>query len=132
MCEDKEKEEYMGKTILIVEDDPMSLKLFQTLLQMNGYETLEATDGRRGVELAKEKKPDLILMDVQMPSLDGLEATRILKKDGAMRNTPIVALTAHAMKGDEEKIRSAGCDGYITKPIDTREFLQKITEYLSR
>jgi two-component system cell cycle response regulator DivK len=131
MCEDKEKEEYMGETILIVESDPMTLKLFQSLLQINGYETLEATDGRRGVELAKEKKPDLILMDVQVSSMDGLNAMTILKEDETMRHTPIVAVTAHAMKGDEEKLRSAGCDGYMTKPIDTREFLKKVTEYLS-
>jgi two-component system cell cycle response regulator DivK len=131
MCEDKEKEEYMGETILIVESDPMSLKLFQSLLQINGYETLEATDGGRGVELAKEKKPDLILMDVQVLSMDGLNAMIILKEDETMRHTPIVALTAHAMKGDEEKLRSAGCDGYMTKPIDTREFLKKVAEYLS-
>ncbi len=122
----------MGKTILIVEDDPKSLKLFQSLLQVNGYETLEASDGRRGVELAKEKKPDLILMDVQLPRMDGLKATRALKKDEETKDIPIAALTAYAMKGDEDKIRSAGCDGYITKPIDTREFLKRITEYLLR
>jgi two-component system cell cycle response regulator DivK len=122
----------MGKAILIVEDDPKNLKLFQTLLQVNGYETLEATDGMYGVEVAKKKKPDLILMDVQLPRMDGLEATKILKEDEKMRHTPIVALTGFAMKGDEERIRSAGCDGYITKPIDTKEFLKFITNYLPR
>ena len=120
----------MEKVILIVEDDPNSLKLFRDLLQASGYASLEATNGKKSVELAREKKPDLILMDIQMPTMDGLEATKILKAGAETRNIPIIALTSYAMKGDEEKIREAGCDAYITKPIDTREFLKKVSELL--
>ena len=121
----------MQKLILIVEDDPKNLKLIRDLLQVSGYSVLEASDGKQGVEMAKEKNPDLILMDIQMPVMDGLEATRILKAERETNKIPIVVLTAYAMRGDEEKMREAGCDGYITKPIDTRKFLKKISEYLS-
>ena len=121
----------MEKVILIVEDEPMNLKLIRDLLQASGYLTLEATDGLEGIELAKAHKPDLILMDIMMPTMDGLEATKILKADAETRNIPIIALTSYAMKEDEEKIREVGCDGYITKPIDTREFLKKVSEFLS-
>lgn len=122
----------MGKVTLIVEDDPKSLKLFRDLLQIEGYTTLEASDGKQAVEIAKAERPDLILMDIQMPVMDGLEATKILKADTETRDIPIIALTSYAMKGDKEKILQAGCHGYMTKPIDTREFLKKIIEYLSR
>ena len=121
----------MSKTVLIVEDDPKSLMLVRDLLQISGYTILEATNGKRGVELAKGKKPDLILMDIQMPVMDGLKASRILKADEGTKDIPIVALTASAMKEDEMKILEAGFDGYITKPLDTREFLKKVAEYLS-
>ena len=120
----------MKKVILIVEDDLKSLKLFRDLLQASGYTTLEATNGKKAVELAREKKPELILMDIQMPVMDGFEATKIFKADAETRNIPVVALTSYAMKEDDEKIREAGCDGYITKPIDTKEFLKKVAEYL--
>jgi CheY-like chemotaxis protein len=122
----------MGKVVLIIEDDPKSLKLFQALLQAEGHVTLEATDGKQGVGIAKVKKPDLILMDIQLPVMDGVKAARILKADQATKDIPIMALTAYAMKGDKERICEAGCDGCITKPVDTREFLKKIAEYLSR
>ena len=121
----------MEKVILIIEDEPRNLKLIRDLLQASGYLTLEATDGTEGVEMARAHKPDLILMDILMPAMDGFEATKILKADAETRNIPIIALTSHAMKGDEEKIRGFGCDGYITKPIDTREFLKKVSEFLS-
>jgi len=121
----------MAKVILIVEDDPKSLMLAQDLLQVSGYKTIEAMDGEQGVELAKSKKPDLILMDIQMPKMDGLEATRILKADTTTRNITVLALTASAMKEDKEKILEIGCDGYITKPIDIKEFLKTVAEYLS-
>ena len=121
----------MEKTILIVEDEPKNLKLIRDLLQAATYLTLEATDGAQGIELAKAHKPDLILMDILMPVIDGFEATKILKADAETRNIPIIALTSYAMKGDEEKVREIGCDGYITKPIDTRGFLKRIAEYLS-
>ncbi len=120
----------MEKVILIVEDEPKNLKLIRDLLQALGYLTLEATDGAQGIELAKAHKLDLILMDILMPVMDGLEATKILKADAETKNIPIIALTSYAMKEDNEKIREAGCDGYITKPIDTREFLKKVAEYL--
>lgn len=119
------------KVILIIEDDPKSLKLIRDLLRASGYTIIEATDGRQGVELAKAQKPDLILMDIQMPVIDGFEATRILKADGGTKDIPVVALTAYAMQGDEEKMRKAGCDGYIAKPIDTKEFLKMVAEYLA-
>ena len=122
----------MARVILIVEDEPRNRKLFRDLLQLKGYATLEATNGKQGVKIAREKKPDLILMDILMPIMDGLEATRILKTDAETKDIPIIALTSYAMKGDEERIRQAGCDEYITKPIDTREFVKKITEYLAR
>lgn len=121
----------MAKVILIIEDDPKSLMLARDLLQVSGYKTIEATDGKQGIELAKTKKPDLILMDVQMPKMDGLEATRILKADSVTRGIPIIALTASAMKEDKERISQAGCDGYITKPIDIKGFLKTVAEYLS-
>lgn len=120
----------MEKVILIVEDDSKNLKLLRDLLKVTGYTTLEATDGRQGVEIAKHKKPDLILMDIQMPVLDGLEATRILKSDSETKDIPIVALTAYAMKGDEQRMSEAGCNGYMAKPIDTREFIKMVAEYL--
>ena len=120
----------MTKVILIVEDEPKNLKLVRDLLQVSGYKTIEATDGKQGVALARARKPDLILMDIMMPVIDGLEATRILKADATTRNIPVVALTSHVMKGDKERILQAGCDGYITKPIDIQELLEKVAEYL--
>jgi len=121
----------MEKVILIVEDDPKNLKLIRDVLRVNGYATLEAINGKQGVEMAKSKIPDLILMDIQMPIMDGLEATRILKTDADTSKIPVVALTSYAMVGDEEKIQDAGCDGYLTKPIDIKEFLKIVAEYLS-
>lgn len=120
----------MGKTVLIVEDEPRNLKLIRDLLNVVGYETLEATDGGKGLELARTQKPDLILMDIAIPIIDGIEAMKILKADAKTKNIPIIALTAFAMKEEIEKIRAAGCDEYMTKPIDTREFLKKVAGYL--
>lgn len=122
----------MAKVILIVEDEPRNLKLIRDLLQVSGYITLEATDGKQGVALAKHNKPDLILMDIQMPVMDGIEATRILKADDETKAIPIIALTSYAMKGDEEKIRESGFDGYIAKPFDVKEFLREVSKFLSR
>ena len=121
----------MAKVILIVEDEPKNLKLVRDLLRVRGYTTIEATDGKQGVESAKDRKPDLILMDIQMPVMDGLEATRILKADATTKNIPVLALTSDAMKGDKEKILEAGCDGYLAKPLDIKELLEKVAEYLS-
>jgi CheY-like chemotaxis protein len=116
----------MGKIILIVEDDPLNMKLFRELLQVNGYATFEAENGKEGVEMAREKQPDLILMDIQMPVMDGLEATRILKSDPVTAGIPIIALTSAAMAGDREKAIQAGCDGFMSKPIDIHDFLEEV------
>jgi two-component system cell cycle response regulator DivK len=121
----------MGYTILIVEDDSRNLKLIRDLLQVKGYRTLEATDGKQGIESAKTNKPDLIVMDIHMPVMDGLEATRILKADEETKAIPVIALTSYAMKGDEKRILGAGCDDYITKPIDTRHFLKRVAKLLA-
>ena len=121
----------MGKTILIVEDEPKNMKLLRDLLQRFGYEILEASDGEQGVKSAGEKMPDLILMDIMMPKMDGLEATRIIKADIKTKHIPVIALTSYAMKGDREKAIEAGCDGYIAKPIDIKEVLKTIETYLT-
>lgn len=121
----------MTKVILIVEDEPRNLTLLRDLLQVSGYSTIEATDGEKGVELAKASKPDLILMDIQMPKMDGLEATRMLKADATTSNIPVLALSSYAMKGDEERILEAGCDGYLAKPFDIQKLLKMVAEYLS-
>jgi CheY-like chemotaxis protein len=112
------KDNHMEKVILIVEDNPKNLKLFKDLLRVWGYATIEALDGKQGVELAKTKIPDLILMDIQMPVMDGIEATKILKTYAGTKDIPIVALTSFVMVGDKERILEAGCDGYLAKPID--------------
>ena len=122
----------MGRVILIVEDDPKNLKLIRDLLQIRGYTALEATDGKQGVEMARAKMPDLILMDIQMPVMDGFEAISILKADPVTKSTPIIALTAFAMQGDREKCMEAGYNDYITKPLDTRAFVTKVKEYLEK
>jgi len=126
------KDNHMEKVILIVEDNLKNLKLFKDLLKAWGYTTLEALDGKQGVELAKTKMPDLILMDIQMPVMDGIEATKILKNDTETKDIPIVALTSYVMVGDEERIRAAGCDGYISKPIDIHELRKTIENYLPK
>ena len=122
----------MAKVILIVEDEPTNRKLVGDLLKRIGYITIEATDGKQGVELARAKKPDLILMDIQMPVMNGLEATRILKADATTKNIPVLALTSYAMEGDKERILKAGCDGYLTKPIDIQEFVKEVTNLIGR
>lgn len=124
--------ETKNKTILIVEDEPQNRKLFRDILQFNGYATLEASDGRQGVMLAKEHVPDLILMDMQLPVMDGMEATRILKQDEQTKAITIVALTANVMPGDKDKIMAAGCYDFIAKPFRLHDFLDKITGYLGR
>jgi two-component system cell cycle response regulator DivK len=121
----------MTKTILIVEDEPRNMKLLHDLLQRFGYEIIEASDGEQGVKIAGEKIPDLILMDIMMPKMDGLEATRIIKADEKTKHIPIIALTSYAMKGDREKTIEAGCDGYIAKPIDIKEVLKAIEHFLT-
>lgn len=122
----------MKKVVLIVEDDLKSLKLARDMLQVSGYATLEATNGKEGVGLARIEKPDLILMDIQLPVMDGLVAIKLLKNDDVTKDIPIIVLTAYAMKGDEKKLRETGCDGYISKPIDVKGFLKKISEIIYR
>ena len=121
----------MGKTILIVEDEPKNMTLTRDLLKISGYETIEARDGKEGVEKAKSTKPNLILMDIMMPKMDGLEATRIIKADIKTKHIPVIALTSFAMKGDRERTIDAGCDGYIAKPIDILEVLKTIEHYFT-
>jgi len=122
----------MPKRILMVEDEPKNMKLLRDLLQNFGYETVEATDGEQGVDLTRSSKPDLILMDIGMPKLDGLQATRILKADASTRSIPVVALTAFAMSGDKERALEAGCDGYISKPVDVRGLLKTVEQLLAK
>ncbi len=109
-------------TILVVEDNPLNMELVCDILEVNGYVVYQASAAHEGIKIAKENIPHLILMDIQLPGMDGLSATQILKDDITTKDIPVVALTAHAMKGDEQKALEAGCSGYITKPIDTREF----------
>jgi two-component system cell cycle response regulator DivK len=118
------------KKILVVEDNAMNLELVSDLLEAGGYRVLQARDGREALTVAANEQPDLILMDLQLPEIDGLEATRRLKQCRSTAHIGIVALTAHAMLGDEEKTREAGCTGYIAKPIDTREFVGVVAGYL--
>ena len=122
----------MGKVILIVEDDPIIIKLIRDILTVSGYATLEAADGQQGVALARDKKPDLILMDLQLPIMDGFEAIKILKSDADTKDIPIIALTGYAMQSDKEKIYETGCEGYLIKPFALSALLKKVAEYLSR
>ena len=117
--------------VLIIEDNRANMTLATFLLQSAGHGVLSATDAEAGLALARAEQPDLILMDIQLPGMDGLEATRLLKTDEATRSIPVIALTALAMKGDEERIRAAGCDGYIAKPIRYKEFLTAVADQLA-
>jgi two-component system cell cycle response regulator DivK len=119
-------------TILVVEDNPTNMKLAITLLEASGHEVLTAADAEAGIELARAQRPALILMDIQLPGIDGLQATAQLKRDETTRAIPVIALTALAMKGDEERIRAAGCDGYIAKPMRYQEFQAMIVAQLER
>ena len=121
----------MGKKkILIVEDNELNMKLFHDLLEVHGYETLQTKDGREALQLAREHRPDLILMDIQLPEVSGLEVTKWIKADDELKSIPVIAVTAFAMKGDEEKIRSGGCEAYIAKPISVNSFLETIQTVL--
>jgi two-component system, cell cycle response regulator DivK len=118
--------------ILIIEDNATNMTLAIFLLQSAGHTVFSATDAEAGLSLARDELPNLILMDIQLPGMDGLEATGLLKRDEATRAIPVIALTALAMKGDEERIRAAGCDGYIAKPMRHQEFLATIAAHLAR
>ena len=120
----------MAKTVLIVEDNPLNMKLFNDLLEAHGYRTLQSTNGMEAMELARAHRPDVILMDIQLPEVSGLEVTKWIKDDDELRATPVIAVTAFAMKGDEERIRQAGCEAYISKPISVAKFIETVKSYL--
>ena len=120
----------MSKKVLIVEDNELNMKLFHDLLDSQGYETLQTREGLQALALARLHKPDLILMDIQLPEISGLEVTKWLKDDEELSHIPVVAVTAFAMKGDEERIRQGGCEAYISKPISVPRFIETIKSYL--
>lgn len=122
----------MGSKVLIVEDNELNMKLFNDLLEAHGYETVQTRDGTKVLEIARDEKPDLILMDIQLPEVSGLEVTGWLKKDDELKAIPVIAVTAFAMKGDEDKIREGGCEDYISKPISVSDFVLKINKYLRK
>ena len=119
------------KTILVVEDNELNMKLFHDLLEAHGYSILQTRDGMEALKLARQHKPDLILMDIQLPEVSGLEVTKWIKEDDDLKSIPIIAVTAFAMKGDEEKIREGGCEAYIAKPISVANFLETVQRFLS-
>ena len=119
----------MTKRVVLIEDHPMNVDLVTDLLEIGGYAVLSAREARCGLELVRREKPAFVLMDIGLPDMDGLTATGLLKKDPSTRHIPVIALTAHAMKDDEQKALAAGCDGYITKPIDTRRFFAQVAEF---
>jgi len=120
------------KVVLVVEDNAINMKLCYELLNMHGYIVLQATDGMEGLRLAHEHRPDLILMDMQLPEISGFEVTKQLKEDETLRSIPVIAVTALAMKGDEQKYRDAGCDAYIAKPISIANLLQTVEQFLGQ
>ena len=122
----------MKEQILIVEDNPQNMRLVEMSLRASGYTLLKATDGEEALDVAMSERPDLILLDMGLPGVDGLEVTRRLRQMPAFSRTFIIAVTAHAMKGDEEKFIEAGCDAYLSKPIDTRELPGVVAEMLQR
>jgi two-component system cell cycle response regulator DivK len=120
----------MAKTVLIVEDNELNLKLFRDLIESLGYATLSTGEGLAAFNLARAHRPDLILMDIQLPAISGLEVTRWLKEDQDLESIPVVAITAFAMRGDEQRIREGGCAAYIAKPISVSRFLDTIQQFL--
>jgi two-component system cell cycle response regulator DivK len=120
----------MAKTVLIVEDNELNMKLFHDLLEAHGYSTVQTRNGVEVMGLARQHRPDLILMDIQLPEVSGLEVTRWLKDDEELRSIPVIAITAFAMKGDEERIREGGCEAYLSKPISVAKFLETVRTYL--
>lgn len=117
------------KTVLIVEDNELNMKLFNDLLEAHGYRVLQTREGLSALDIAREHRPDLILMDIQLPEVSGIEVTKWLKEDDDLRSIPVVAVTAFAMKGDEQKIREGGCEAYISKPISVASFLTTINGF---
>jgi two-component system, cell cycle response regulator DivK len=121
----------MAKTVLIVEDNELNMKLFHDLLEAHGYGTVGTRNGIEALDLARKHRPDLILMDIQLPEVSGLEVTKWLKDDPDLKAIPVVAVTAFAMKGDEQKIRDGGCEAYIAKPISVASFMSTVERFLS-
>jgi len=120
----------MSAKILYIEDNPQNMRLVRKMLRIGGYDMLEATDGSTGLEMAESERPDLILMDINLPDIDGIEATSRLKASQDLKHIPVIALTANAMFGDKERFLDAGCDGYIAKPVTKNELLNTIALYL--
>jgi two-component system, cell cycle response regulator DivK len=120
----------MAKTVLIVEDNELNMKLFHDLLEAHGYSTVATRNGIEALDLARKHRPDLILMDIQLPEVSGLEVTKWLKDDRELKRIPVVAVTAFAMKGDEERIREGGCEAYLSKPISVGKFIETIRHFL--
>lgn len=120
----------MKKVILIVEDNELNMKLFNDLLEAHGYETIKTREGTRVLELARERRPDLILMDIQLPEVSGLDLIRWLKEAQDLKSIPVIAITAFAMKGDEDRIRETGCEDYISKPISVLGFIETVRKHL--
>ena len=122
----------MAKTVLIVEDNELNMKLFHDLLEAHGYQTIQTRNGIEALDLARTHRPNLILMDIQLPEVSGLEVTKWLKEDDELRAIPVIAVTAFAMKGDEERIRQGGCEAYISKPISVMHFLDTVRKHLGQ
>jgi two-component system cell cycle response regulator DivK len=120
----------MAKTVLVVEDNELNMKLFHDLLEASGYDIVQTRNGLEAIDLAREHRPDLILMDIQLPEVSGLEVTKWIKEDDELRTIPVIAVTAFAMKGDEERIRQGGCEAYLSKPISVNSFLDTVKSYL--
>ena len=120
----------MSKKVLIVEDNELNMKLFHDLLDSQGYQTLQTREGLQAMALARQHSPDLILMDIQLPEISGLEVTKWLKDDEELAHSPVIAVTAFAMKGDEERIRQGGCEAYISKPNSVMHFLETVRKHL--
>lgn len=119
----------MAKTVLIVEDNELNMKLFRDLLEAHGYSTVGTRNGIEALDLARKHRPDLILMDIQLPEVSGLDVTRWIKDDPELQTTPVVAVTAFAMKGDEERIRQGGCEAYLSKPISVAKFIETVRRF---
>ena len=120
----------LNKTVLVVEDNDLNMKLFHDVLEAHGYNVLQAKDGMEGLRMAREERPDLILMDIQLPDVSGLEVTKWLKDDETLKSIPVIAITAFAMAGDKEKILEGGCDAYLVKPISIPNFLQTVERFV--
>jgi two-component system, cell cycle response regulator DivK len=130
MTENGDFDARIAKKVLIVEDNDLNMKLFNDLLEAHGYFTLQTKDGVEALRMARQHRPDLILMDIQLPEISGLEVTKWLKEDDDLRTIPVIAVTAFAMKGDEEKIRDGGCEAYIAKPISVASFMRTVERFL--